>query len=369
MDEVRAVLKNFPEAGAPRAIISTSPRPFSAASVVETNRRRVFVKRHSRSVRDAEGLTEEHRFMAHLRTNGICVPCVLKTDSGTTAFESLDATYEVHAVPAGIDLYEDAISWTPFHSADHARSAGAMLAAMHSAAEHYHAPARKVRPLVAGFTIFASQKPGEALEAYLVARPALDHDLQTRRDCEQALDLLTPFHEQLKPLLPNLPSLWTHNDLHASNLFWSDATPNAQATSVIDFGLSDRTNAIYDVAQAIERNMIDWLELMRDPNAGDRLTVHFNYLWALLDGYEGVRAFSAAEACALAPVLALCHAEFALTEADYFLGVLQSPDKARVATHDYLVSHAQWFGAAGREKLLEPLRRWAESRTHQVARA
>jgi Ser/Thr protein kinase RdoA (MazF antagonist) len=369
IDEVHAVLKNFPAAGTPVAIVSTSPRPFSAASVIATDRQTVFVKRHARSVRDSEGLMEEHRFMAHLLANGLCVPHLLKTDSGVTAFESDDSTYEVHGVPTGVDLYEEAISWTPFQSAKHAFSAGAMLARLHSAAEHYDTPARKFRPLVASFTIFASQDPGEALETYLRVRPSIHHDALTRRDCEQAFELLAPFHDKLKPLLPGLPSLWTHNDLHASNLFWSDTAPDARATSVIDFGLADRTNAVYDIAQAIERNIVDWLELMRDPNAGDSVAVHLDHLWALLDGYESVRTFSAAEASALAPMVALAHAEFALTEADYFLGVLHSPEKARVATHDYLVGHAKWFRSAGREKLLEPLRLWADAHASRMVRA
>ena len=366
--EVRALLKNFPAVGTPLAIVSTSPRPFSAASVIETDRKRIFVKRHAQSVRNAEGLAEEHRFMTHLRANGISVPCVFATESGETAFESGEWTYEVHEVPAGIDLYEEAISWTPFQSTEHARSAGAMLARMHLAAEHYDAPARKVSPLVASFTIFASQDPSQALEAYLRARPALDDHSRTREDCQQALQLLAPFHDSLKPLLPSLPSLWTHNDLHASNLFWSDRSPNAQAASVIDFGLADRTNAIYDIAQAVERNIVDWLELMRDPNAGDRVAVHLDHLRALLDGYEAVRPLSAAESSALAPMVALAHAEFALTEADYFLGILHSPEKARVATFDYLVGHAQWFCGPGRERLLQPLSRWAESHTSEAVR-
>ena len=89
----------------------------------------------------------------------------------------------------------------------------------------------------------------------------------------------------------------------------------------------------------------------------------------MLDGYEQVRPLSHAEAAALAPMLALGHAEFALTEADYFLGVLHSPEKARVATNDYLVKHAQWFRGPGRQKLLDPLRRWAETRQPQAVRA
>ena len=43
---------------------------------------------------------------------------------------------------------------------------------------------------------------------------------------------------------------------------------------------------------------------------------------------------------------ALCHAEFALSEADYFLSALHSEEKARVASDDYLVGHARWFRGA-----------------------
>jgi Ser/Thr protein kinase RdoA (MazF antagonist) len=369
LDEIRALLKHFPAAGEPIAIVSASPRPFSAASVLETRLGRVFIKRHARLVRDAEGLMEEHRFMDHLRANGIGVPLMFATATGDTAVEIDDWTYEVHAVPAGIDLYEDAISWTPFRSVDHARSAGEMLALLHIATTRYDASARKPRPLVSSFTIFASNDPADMLQQYLAARPVLDQNPSTRHDCEQALELLTPFHDELKPLIPALQPLWTHNDLHASNLFWSDSSPCARATSVIDFGLADRTNAVFDLAQAIERNIVEWLVLMREPQCGEEVPVHLDHLWALLDGYERVRPFSHAEAVALAPMLTLSHAEFALSEAHYFLGVLHSPEKARVATSDYLVKHARWFRGPGRQKLIEPLRRWAETREPQVVRA
>jgi Ser/Thr protein kinase RdoA (MazF antagonist) len=366
LSEIRELLTNFAEVGTPVAILSSSPRPFSAASVVETLRGRVFIKRHARLVRDIDGLAEEHCFMQHLRANDMCVPRVFQADSGATAIKICESTYEVHEIPAGLDLYQDAVSWTPFHSPAHAQSAGALLARMHLSAKTYDAPARKVHPLVASFTIFAAQNPYDALEQYLRARPALDQDTLTRSDCAGALTLLAPFHKELKPLLPALPSLWTHNDLHASNLFWNTAAPDAHATAAIDFGLADRTNAVYDIAQAIERNIIEWLALMHDPLAGDRIPVHLAHLWALLDGYESVRPLTAAEVFALAPMLALAHAEFALTEAHYFLEVLHSPEKARVATRDYLVNHAQWFRGAGQHKILDPLRRWAEKKQTKV---
>jgi Ser/Thr protein kinase RdoA (MazF antagonist) len=87
-----------------------------------------------------------------------------------------------------------------------------------------------------------------------------------------------------------------------------------------------------------------------------------DHLIALLDGYQSVRPLSDAEAAALAPMTALCHAEFALSEADYFLGVLHSKDKARLASIDYLAGHARWFRGAGGVMLLDAIRCWAISR-------
>ena len=77
----------------------------------------------------------------------------------------------------------------------------------------------------------------------MAARPALSDYLRQRNCREEALTLLAPFHAELLPLLPCLTPLWTHNDLHASNLLWSDTGADAEAVAVIDFGLADRTNA------------------------------------------------------------------------------------------------------------------------------
>jgi Ser/Thr protein kinase RdoA (MazF antagonist) len=359
LDEVRELLACFPNCDEPFHILTVSPRPFSAASVVATRVGKVFVKRHHRSARDREGLLEEHRFLAHLNRNRADVPRVLEASDGETAIEVGDWTFEVHETPAGVDLYRDAISWTPFRSVSHAYSAGQALARLHLASEGFRAPRRKPRPLVAGFSIFASKDPSAALGRYLACRPSLASDPATLRHCDEALNLLAPFHRELLPLLPSLHPLWTHNDLHASNLFWSDDTAEARAVCVIDFGLADRTNAVHDLSQAIERNVVEWLELMNDPAKSDCIPVHFDALRALLGGYESVRPLSAAEAAALAPMTALCHAEFALSEANYFRGVLHSNEKARVATEDYLVGHARWFRSSSGSKLLSALRAWS----------
>jgi Ser/Thr protein kinase RdoA (MazF antagonist) len=362
LPEVRALLAGFPGCAGPFEILTVSPRPFSAASVVSTRDGRVFIKRHHHAVRDRDGLREEHRFIEHLRAHGGAVPRVFADSSGETAIERGEWTYEVHEAPEGVDLYEDALSWTPFRSVAHARSAGEMLARLHLASLGFDAPRRKIQPLVASFTIFAAEVPRAAIENYICARPALAEDAVTQAACDEALKLLTLFHAELKPLLPALDPLWTHNDLHASNLFWSSASNEASAMSVIDFGLADRTNAVHDLAQAIERNIVEWLALREGSECTAEVPVHLDHLEALLDGYESVRPLSDEEAVALAPMTALCHAEFALTEADYFLGVLHSRENGRVCTEGYLVGHARLFRSPGGEKLLNAIRQWAAKR-------
>jgi Ser/Thr protein kinase RdoA (MazF antagonist) len=362
LSEVRALLATFPRCGEPIEILSVSPRPFSAASVVATSSGRVFIKRHHKTVRDREGLLEEHHFLNHLREHGGQVARVFAAASGETAIESGQWTFEVHGALAGVDIYEEALSWTPFRSSAHARSAGEALARLHLASRGFDAPLRKTQPLVAGFTIFAADDARAALERYLATRPALAEDAVARQGSGEALELLEPFHAQLRPLLSSLKPLWTHNDPHASNFLWSDASDKARAVAVIDFGLADRTNAVHDLAQTIERNIVEWLDLMEDSTRRENVRVHLDHLEAMLDGYDSVRPLNDAEAAALAPMTALCHAEFALSEADYYRGVLHSEEKARVASIDYLVGHARWFRGAGGQKLLDAIQRWAGNR-------
>jgi Ser/Thr protein kinase RdoA (MazF antagonist) len=367
--ELRPVLSHFPRLAEPIEIVFASPRPLSAAAMVRTRNGTVFVKRHARAVRDGAGLCEEHRFIEHLRANGASIPFVLTGDAGETAIEMDGWTYEVHDPAPGVDLYRDAISWTPFFSAAHARQAGAALARMHRAAEKFDAPRRKVQPLVASFTIFAALDPALELGKYLQARPVLREHAGVRKCAAEALDLLTPFYAELSPRLPDLPPLWTHNDLHPSNLFWSGPGDEAQATAIIDFGLSDRTNAVHDLAHAIERSTVGWLDLVRRPDRPDDVPVHLDHLAALLEGYESVRRLTEAETAALAPMTALCHAEFALSEADYLLGVLHAEQSARMAYQGWLVGHARWFHSAAGTRLLDSIRQWGKCRPNFRARA
>ena len=135
--------------------------------------------------------------------------------------------------------------------------------------------------------------------------------------------------------------------------------PDAAVATIIDFGLANRTNAVYDLATAIERNCIEWLDLERPFEQ----VVHLVHVHALLDGYESVVPLTEPEGRALAAMLAIVHVEFALSEADFFLRVLGSQAKADLAYEDFLLGHLHWFAGAAGQRLLSALdRRLTRSR-------
>ncbi|MBP0598731.1 phosphotransferase [Herbaspirillum sp. LeCh32-8] len=355
--EVARVLRHYPEAGKPQRLEWHSPRPFSAACVMQTETGEIVVKRHHVRVRDIAALQEEHRFIAHLHARALPVSTALSTEDGATALADEHWTYEVFRLAPGVDLYRDAMSWTPFTSRAHAHSAGHMLARLHQAAQGYEAPARAARPLISSFTIFSQEDPVRPLQAYIEQRPAIADYLAERGWRGEVAQHLLPFHAQLKPYLDEMVPLWTHNDWHASNLLWSDASPQAGAVSVLDFGLSDRTCALHDLATAIERNMVEWLAI---PHRAEQL-IHLDLLDAMLDGYASLLPLTARQLRALAALLPLVHAEFALAELDYFHGVTQSQQNAALAYDTYFLGHAAWFNTPEGQRLLDHLRRRADA--------
>ncbi|MGW7042380.1 phosphotransferase enzyme family protein [Streptomyces avermitilis] len=323
----------------PARVLWRSPRPLSAAAVVERDGHRLFVKRHHSDVRTPQGLAEEHAFLRHLREHGAPVAEVLG------ALARGEWVYEVHAAGTGTDLSRDALSWSPFGSEKHARAAGAALAQLHLAAEGFDAPRRRPQHLVASFTVFAAVDPEASLEAYLRHRPDLARALAHRPWRQDLREVHLPFYEELLPYLVRLEPLWTHNDWHASNLLWDE--PSGTVSTVLDFGLSDRTTAVHDLATAIQRNTVHWPDPARPVRLDD--------LDALLEGYQEQRPLSAAESAALPALLPLVHAESTLSEMGYFHGVTGSAADTALA-YDRFVGHTRWFDGEDGTRLLNRIR-------------
>jgi Ser/Thr protein kinase RdoA (MazF antagonist) len=360
-DEVSAVLARYAGCatgrtmGAGTVVAWSSPRPMSAAGLVRHGDGTVFVKRHHRRVRSPGQLAAEHAFAAHLRARGLPVPAVWRTASGRAAVARGDFVYEVHEVAAGIDLYRDAMSWTPYLSTGHARAAGAALARLHRAAAGFTRAARPPAVLTGSCDVIRAADPVAEVDAIAGRRPGLARYLAGRDwRGDLARDHL-PVIRRAAPLLAGLEPLWGHGDWHPSNLTWDSASSGAEVVAVFDFGLANRTFAVHDLAVALERSVVAWLDLAESGRAG----VDLGGADALLDGYAEVRPLSPAEARALPEVLPVAHLEYALSEIEYFADVVASPALADLAYDTYLVGHTRWFAGPDGAAFLDHLRRRA----------
>lgn len=325
-----------------------SPRPLSAAALVDTGAGQVFVKRHHGSVRSAATLAEEHRFIAHLGAAGLPVVQVLRAADGSTALAHDGWTYEVHTLGRGEDVYRDAPSWTPLTAIAQAHEAGRMLARLHQAATDYHAPQRDTHLLVARDDLIRARDPLAMIAHDLDQRPGLAAYLG-RRDWRADLQrAVLPWHAGLARLQAE-PRLWAHNDWHVSNLLWRADGETMAVASVLDFGLASPTSALFDLATAIERNAIAWLAL-------DDHAAHPDIARALIDGYRQHRALEAADVHLLADLLPLVHVDFAPSEVEYYHAITRSSANADIAYDTFLRGHAAWFRTPAGQALLQAIR-------------
>jgi Ser/Thr protein kinase RdoA (MazF antagonist) len=355
-EEVSAVLARYGRPDGAAAVRWRSPRPMSAAALAGCDGAEVFVKRHHVLVRTAAQLSTEHALADHLRALGVAVPAALRRPGGGTTVASGDYVYEVHAPAGGIDLYRDVLSWEPFTSARHARAAGAALARFHLASASFARPERPPAVLTNSCAVIAAPDPLAELAGLAARRPGLASYLDQRPWRDDFTRYHLPAIGRLAPLLPGLGRIWGHGDWHPSNLTWDSASADAGVAAVIDLGLANRTFAAHDLAVAIERSAVSWLDLAEKRRAHPDIPA----VDALLDGYQAVRRLSRAELAALPLLLPVVHIEYALSEVEYFASVVRSPANADLAYRTYLIGHARWFGTPEGRALLSHLRQRAD---------
>jgi Ser/Thr protein kinase RdoA (MazF antagonist) len=257
-----------------------------------------------------------------------------------------------------VDLYRDVPSWYPFASLDHARSAGRALASFHRAARDFPLPASEPSVLMNSTAIVASGDPLGELARLVAARPALARAVAQRSLVEDFARYHLRAIEKAAPLLGALVPQWGHGDWHASNLTWSSMGPEAVVAGVLDLGLANRTFAVHDLAVALERSTVDWL----DPAGTGHIAADLKAVDAMLDGYEQVQPLDEVELVALVAVLPVVHLEYALSEVEYFAEVVRSPANAELAYDGYFIGHTRWFEEAAGSVLIDHLQRRARWR-------
>jgi Ser/Thr protein kinase RdoA (MazF antagonist) len=327
----------------------------SAAAIVRFADGEVFVKRHHVAIRSPARLRAEHEFVSYLRARGQPLPRVLRDARGDTVVRDGDFVYEVHERTAGVDLYRDVPSWYPFTSRDHARAAGSALASFHRAARNFPLPPSEPVVLTNSAAIVASSDPLGDLARLVAARPGLARAVAQRSLIEDFSRYHLRAIEEAAPLLRALAPQWGHGDWHASNLTWSSTGPKAVVADVLDLGLANQTFAVHDLAVALERNTVDWLDLA---GTGSVVT-DLEAVDALLGGYEEVQPLDEHAWAALVAVLPVVHLEYALSEVEYFAEVVRSPENADLAYNGYFIGHTRWFEGAAGSEFIEHLQRRA----------
>jgi len=319
----------------------------SAAGLVRCGAEMVFVKRHHARVRSAAQLRAEHAFAAWLRSHDQPLPRALSTTAGDTVFRRGSYRYEVSTVAGGVDLYRDAVSWSPYLSPVHASAAGAALARLHLAALGCPLPARPPAVLMNSCAVLCAPDPVLAVTALIAGRPGVAAYLDGRPWREEVLPSLV----RAAPLARALPPSWGHGDWHPSNLTWTSAGADAGVAGVFDTGLANLTFAVHDLAIALERSVVGWLDLAET----SRFVADYPAAAALLGGYQSVRRLGPAELAALPVILPVAQVEYAISEIEYFTDVVPSPDNAELA-YEFLVGHPRWFASAGGQEFLARLR-------------
>ncbi|TCB13721.1 phosphotransferase enzyme family protein [Acinetobacter sp. ANC 5045] len=330
-------------------ILWCSPRPFSSAAVIEVTQdavstdkigsRSYFIKRSHRSFRNAQDILQEHAFLRHLASKNIPVATLIASNCGLTALEMGDWTYEVYEKAAGFDLYVDQQSWTPFSYTEHAAKVGSLLAKLHVAMQDFpELHGRSARYLVSNQQLLESENIVTAIQQRIQNSPELSRYFADKNLDAVFLERVSQTHHKIKHILQQTTKIWTHNDLHASNLFWSAQSADANITAVIDFGLSDRNSALYDLAVTIERNFIDWLALEHT----SQINVDEAGLSAFLQAYCA-EIHPQQDFSILPELLKIVHLDFAFSELEYFVGITQNLKHADAAYYDWIVGHVNWF--------------------------
>lgn len=298
-----------------------------------------FIKRSHCSFRRVEDLSEEHRFIEFLAQHDVAVPEVLNTKLQCSALALDDWIYEVHKKAKGLDIYIDHLSWKPFFYPEHAAQTGYTLAKMHQVSVLYPIQQeRSARYLVSNQQLLSSENLAEAIQHRIQSSSTLSQYFAQNPLDPRFLNDLVGIHQNIKAYLQTEQKIWTHNDLHASNLLWSDTTAQARITTVIDFGLCDYNSAIYDLAVTIERNFIDWLALEKSQH----ITIDEQGLTAFLNAYLSVP--SVIQHIHILPeLLKIVHIDFAFSELEYFLAVTGNIQHAHAAHYDWLIGHVTWF--------------------------
>ena len=351
-DEIRSLLNLYSQTGNFREILSVSQRPYSCGTLFKTDRGEFFVKKRPGAFRDKEDLEQEHSLIRHLLKKGIKTPDVLSNINSQTITARNSFLYELFENADGDDLYREYHSWMPFKSVNHAFNAGKALAGFHLALEDFSEDfgfwkEKKNKIMAARFDLAKSADMAGAIEEEISRRPSLKNFFNEKPWKKELAAAFYPYYQEVHSLLPGIEEWTTHGDWHANNLFFRDSC----ITSVIDFHLTERTFRMYDLAVAIDRNAILWLQILE----GKKDRVRYDILEAILNGYNDTFPLKPLDKKILPSLLPIHQLDLAMSNMDYYLKVEKNRERAAWCYEIYILAHVRHFKSRWGKELLKLL--------------
>lgn len=393
--EIVSTLQAFGISHQQLVIEKTFTRMLTAGALISTEAGDFFLKRIHQRVIPGNELEKKHNAVNLIAQQlpRVCAEAGLDPvvtipsyhclpGSSGTVFSDGDWHYELVARVPGEDRYQANHSWQLPDSLEEAFSIGQALAAFHLAGEATWPQAPQVLepgtyqirfdllPQLFEQQFFAQQfgaqdqravfpqgatQPRQstrtyfptALKAFLAERPLLEAWL-TQQGYDVFQDF-TAFCEVDLAGYEQLPRLWMHSDAYCNNMSFA----GSQVLSIFDFGLAAPGTALADLATCLERNCIEWVEIV----AGDPQRCSIDVAQAILNGYQSIRKLSEVEKRLLPEVLRVVQVESAL---NFIPSHLQAdrPDSAEWSYEVFFKAHCQWFSTPPGIQFL------AELRTH-----
>ena len=349
LDEIKKIVSDhYPEAGIPERKLGDGSRPYSASSLFQSCSGQYFLKKRNKAWRSRGDIFWKHSIIEHLCSKGFPTPPLVLNGGGETLTETCDHYYELFHRAEGEDIYHDYHSWMPFIESGHATSAGEALARFHLALEDYDKSGRPrpgtiiEKPMTARFDMAFSPDLPAALACRIAESPVLSAFFDGKRGKADLLPLLLPFQQDMPACRDEIRPWITHGDWHANNLFFR----GGRVSSVIDFHLTDLSFRLYDLAVALDRNCIRWLDIQDGRNDA----VRFDLIGLFLDGYNSVFPIDEDELKFLSILLPVHQLDLAVSNIEYYFGFEQNRARADWVYDVYLTGHLSFYQkSAGRE--------------------
>jgi len=352
LDEIRRVVINhYPDVGEPERKTGDGSRPYSASSLFVSGSGEYFLKKRSRAWRDEDDILWRHSVIDHLVNKNFPTPPLVAGRDGVTLTEEGDYYYELFHRAEGEDVYHDYHSWMPFACSDHAVSAGKTLARLHLALEDFDASGRTRlgtvidKPMTARFDMALRPDLEDSIGGRINNSSHLSAFFEGRRWQSELLPMLTPFSQDLRSCRKALKPWVTHGDWHGNNLFFD----GGKVSSVIDFHLTDLSFRLYDLAAALDRNCIKWLDIQD----GRTDAVRFDLIGLFLEGYNSVFSVGDDELKLLSMLMPIHQLDLAVSNIEYYFGFEKNEARAEWVYQIYLIEHLRFYQLSGGKEIIK----------------